>query len=284
MPPLGRLLASAAALLLLALALAALVSAQPEPPTGTFTFVVFGDNRPGNATDPQPKAFRKIAYEIGQLQPDFVAGLGDYIFGAQDEATVRRQWADFFTAIVPMRAVKDVPFVPVAGNHDIGGSLRNQRVFAGYLRYLYYSFDWGRCHFVVLNSELVGQEGRIAGPQLAWLQADLEANRDAPLTFAFVHRPLFPVDGHLGSSLDLRPDERDALHQLFLDSGVDCVFAAHEHLFNVSQRDGLTYVISGGAGAGLYAKPDQGGFHHYLVVRLENGAYRIEVRRPKQPY
>jgi len=272
------------AVLFLVLTVAAPVGTQEQPLTDSFTFAVFGDNRPGSATAPQPKVFRKIAYEIGELQPDFVVGLGDYILGSNNEATVRRQWAGFFNAMVPMRAKKNVPFVPVVGNHDVSGSLANEVVFSQYLHYLFYSFDWGKCHFVTLDSEVVGQDGRIMGHQLDWLKSDLAANRQAPLTFVFVHRPLYPVSVHKGQSLDIRPEERDALHRLFLDNAVDCVFAGHEHLFNLSQHDGLTYIISGGAGAPLYSAPEQGDFYHYLVVKVQNGKYRIEVRRPKQPY
>ncbi len=259
-------------------------AAPPPPPERHFRFGVFGDNRPASRHGDQPRVFRRITYELGQIAPEFVVGLGDYIYGADDEATVRRQWQQFFYAMGPLQAKQTVNFVPVPGNHDITGSRRNEGIFTEYLKHLYYSFDHDGCHFVSMDSEVVGQAGRISGEQLEWLKRDLTLNKSAPLTFVFVHRPLFPVDGHVGSSLDVDKDARDNLHKLFIESGVDCVFTAHEHLFNHSTHDGLTYIISGGAGAPLYATEERGGFYHYLLVTVQGNAYSIEVRRPAQPY
>jgi 3',5'-cyclic AMP phosphodiesterase CpdA len=252
------------------------------PPERHFVFGVFGDSRPTSAHGEQPRVFRQITYELGQIKPDFVVGLGDLIYATDDEASVQRQWQGFFYAMGPLQAKGTVSFVPVPGNHDIVGSKRNQEIFQEHLKHLYYSFDHQGCHFVSLDSEVVGQAGRITGEQLAWLKRDLAANKSAVLTFVFVHRPLFPVNGHVGSSLDEDKTNRDTLHQLFVDMGVDCVFAGHEHLFNHSTHDGLTYIISGGAGAPLYAPADRGGFYHYLLVTVHGTAYSIEVRQPLQ--
>lgn len=246
-----------------------------------FSFAVFGDNRPAGPDDPQPVVFRRMCIELGKLRPApaFVVGLGDFVYGASSESRLRRQYDDFFRALAPVQAYKRMFFAPVPGNHDIGGSRRNETIFKQLFKRLYYSFDWDGCHFVCLDSEIPGQEGTIGGEQLEWLTRDLEARIDAPLTFVFVHRPLFPVSVHVGESLDKDERQRDALHRLFVKMGVDCVFAGHEHLWNVSETDGLHYVITGGAGAPLYATQEGGGFHHYVLVRVEkNRDYRIEVR------
>jgi len=246
-----------------------------------FTVAVFGDNRPARSGDPQPLAFRRMCIEIGKLEPrpSFVVGLGDFVYGSGTESKLRGQYEDFLRAMAPLQANKRMPFVPVPGNHDIGGSTRNEAIFKELFKRLYYSFDWDGCHFVCLDSEIPGQDGTIAGAQLEWLKQDLKANIGAPLTFVFVHRPLFPVSVHVGNSLDKDKRARDALHRLFVEMGVDCVFAGHEHLWSVSETDGLHYIITGGAGAPLYASRDGGGFHHYVLVHVEKDReYRIEVR------
>ncbi|MGD8237047.1 MAG: metallophosphoesterase [Armatimonadota bacterium] len=265
----------------LLVAMCGAVICAPASAQKPFTFAVFGDNRPAGATAAQPLAFRRMCIEIGKLKPTprFVVGLGDFVYGSSTESRLRQQYADFLRAVAPLQASKRILFAPVPGNHDIGGSRRNEAIFEELFQRLYYSFDWGGCHFVCLDSEIPGQAGEITGEQLEWLRQDLEANIDAPLTFVFVHRPLFPVSVHVGKSLDKDKSKRDALHRLFVTMGVDCVFAGHEHLWNVSETDGLHYVITGGAGAPLYASREGGGFHHYVLVHVaQDREYRIEVR------
>jgi hypothetical protein len=55
------------------------------------------------------------------------------------------------------------------------------------------------------------------------------------------------------------------------------VFMGHEHLYNHSRRDGVDYFITGGAGAPLYAPPQDGGYYHYLVATVTNTDYQVNV-------
>ena len=64
-----------------------------------------------------------------------------------------------------------------------------------------------------------------------------------------------------------------------MEGGVDCVFSGHEHLFHRQQIGGIDYVINGGAGGSLYVKPDQGGFHHYVLVKVTEAQYKLQVRK-----
>jgi len=253
--------------------------AQPVEDTTAdpFSFAVFGDSRPGDR--PYSPVLQAIATEVGSLRVPFVIGTGDYIEGSSNQSTVRRQWEGFFTGLAPLQAGTTIPVALAPGNHDIVGVRRNAEIFLEYFRYLYFSFDHEGCHFIILDSESLGSEGRIAGNQLQWLKQDLAAHQDAKFTFVALHRPLYPVDGHVGSSLDEYASDRDALHALFVQQGVDCVFAGHEHLYNYQERDGVYYFITGGAGAPLYAAPERGGFHHYLLVSVGEDRYTVEARR-----
>lgn len=257
-------------------ALAQVEQAQQTQPE-TFSFAVFGDCRPGSREySPVLAAF---ATEVGRLEVPFVIGTGDYVEGSSNQTTMRRQWEGFFAGMAPLQAQRTIPVALAPGNHDIVGVRSNAEIYVEYFERLYHSFDYRRCHFIILNSEAVGSEGRITGTQLQWLKRDLAENSNARFTFVALHRPLFPVDGHIGSSMDAYPQERDALHQLFVDSGVDCVFLGHEHLYNHQQRDGIHYLITAGAGAPLYAEPERGGFHHYLLVTVAADEFTIDVRR-----
>jgi len=43
----------------------------------------------------------------------------------------------------------------------------------------------------------------------------------------------------------------------------------HEHLFRKFAHDGIIQIITGGAGAPLYAEEEEGGFHHFVFVDVE---------------
>jgi hypothetical protein len=243
----------------------------------TLTFAVFGDCRPG--AEYYSPVMRKLAADMATQHPAFVLGTGDYIQGASDEAKVRWQWQGFFESLAPLQAFGKIPVALAPGNHDIRGSKTNQRIFEEYFDGRYYSFDRGKYHIILLDTEEPGFEGRIAGKQLEWLKQDLAASRGAALTFVALHRPLYPTGVHRGDSLDSHPDERDALHRLFVQEGVDCVFAGHEHLFNRQRKDGVDYIITAGAGAPLYASANHGGFYHYVLVIATGSTYRLQVRK-----
>jgi 3',5'-cyclic AMP phosphodiesterase CpdA len=268
-----RLYTSALAVILLL----PVVTAFPQAAPTRASFVVFGDNR-GGPDGRQPAVFSALVKKMAELDIDFVLGAGDYIYGAGTEEALRAQWNAFFWAVHPLQSRGRVYFVPAPGNHEIQGGGGN-RLFLEYFKRLFFSFNWAGSHFIVLDTEVPGEESRIAGKQLAWLRQDLAGAQRAYHIFVVLHRPLFPVSIHKGDSLDEYPKERDALHALFVRQRVSCVFAGHEHLYNRQVRDGVQYIITGGAGADLYASPDKGGFHHFLYVTADPVRYKVEVVR-----
>ncbi|MGQ9730001.1 MAG: metallophosphoesterase family protein [Candidatus Zipacnadales bacterium] len=264
---------------LLALALLSATSAcQAENLVGV-AFAVFGDNR-GEKNGLQPPVFQRLIVRMAQLDIDFVLGTGDYIYGSDSADVLKAQWNHFFRAMAPLQSRKTIYFVPAPGNHEIHGGAGRQ-LFQEYFQRLHFSFDRGGSHFIVLDTEVPGQESRIAGQQLEWLKSDLARALHASYIFVVLHRPLYPVGPHTGDSLDMYPQERDALHQLFVRHKVTCVFAGHEHLYHRQSKDGVMYIITGGAGAPLYATPEKGGFHHFLYVKTTPLGYNIDVVRVK---
>jgi len=259
-----------------ALALFGALPVWGQAPEGV-RFTVFGDNR-GGKDGRQPAVFSRLVRQMAALDPEFVIGTGDYIYGSASQDTLRTQWNEFFAAMAPLQARRTTYFVPAPGNHEIAGG-DGRALFLHYFRRCYFSFNRGGSHFIVLDSEVPGQESRIAGEQLQWLKRDLAAAANAVCIFVAVHRPLFPVGLHKGDSLDMYPAERDALHRLFAQNRVTCVFEGHEHLYNRQTRDGVVYIITGGGGADLYATPENGGLHHFLSVKANRLGYNIDVVR-----
>ena len=252
-------------------------SAAPADGVSSFSFVVFGDNRPSLPGRRQPKVLSRIIDEINLLRPAFAVHVGDTIYG-ESPRTAEKEYADFLRVAGRLKA----RLYLAVGNHEVRGS-DTEALFKRLLERetLYYSFNYGNSHFAVLDSEVAGQRGRITGSQLEWLKEDLHANRHKAHKFVFVHRPLFPVDGHIGSSLDQYPGDRARLITLLKAYNVDTVFAGHEHLYNKAVVDGLTEYICGGSGAPMYASlVGTGRFHHFLLVSVRGEDVTVAVIKP----
>lgn len=248
------------------------VSEETERPISTegLRFIVFGDNRPANPTSPQPKMFKQLVEQMELDQPDLVFSVGDMVMGkTQDRALYRQQYLDFLEVIEELH----VPFYAAAGNHDAHNSI-GQSLFRELINQdLYYSLDYGGSHFIVLNTDIVGQAGKIAEPQLSWLKQDLETHKDASHIFVFMHRPPYSVmnpeskkNKHI-SFVDT--ENRNEIRSLMRNYSVNVVFAGHEHFFNKQVHDGVTYIITGCAGAFPYADVEHGGIFHYALVEVD---------------
>ncbi|MBP8954899.1 MAG: metallophosphoesterase [Armatimonadetes bacterium] len=260
--------------LLIAVLLAGTLSAYAD-----IYFGVFGDSQPGG--DWNYPVLSAIAADMAGRRLSVVLGTGDYIDGARNLDSHRGQWLHFFKGIAPLQQLGKVPVVLAPGNHDIRGSRAYLELFEQHFGPAYRSFDMNGCHFITLNTEEPGRAGMIGGEQLAWLKRDLAVTPNITPTFVAMHRPLWPVSIHVGESLDEYPEARDALHQLFVSEGVRCVFQGHEHLFNRQFRDGVEYIINGGAGGSLYARPDRGGFHHWVLAHVRDGKHTLQIRKIK---
>jgi hypothetical protein len=241
------------------------------------TFGVLGGARPGEEVAVSP-VLQRIALDLGERAPEVVLGTGDYVAGSLDPATLERQYQWLFYALQPLQARRVVPVAFAPGPHDIRGSSANARAFAAHFGGLYYSFDRWAAHFIILDTEIPGQEQRIMGDQWWWLVGDLYQALGARYLFVALGRPLFPVASGRGSSLDRYPQYRDALHNLLRDYRVSAVFCGGEGLYDYQERDGVRYFITGGAGDQLdeTAGPARA-FPHYLWVRCSDEGFQVEA-------
>ncbi|MGH9440859.1 MAG: metallophosphoesterase family protein [Thermoanaerobaculia bacterium] len=263
----------------------------PTAENSGLLFVVGGDNRPTGKGAPIPRLTRTIFQEIGWIRPDFVLWTGDILYGYGDSPPeLDREYRKFQA----LAAQAGVPLFNAPGNHEIHrtddtpcSSPRTSgfELDAQFLRHfgnLYGSFDAGGAHFIALDTETYCQEDSIEGPQLEWLQRDLEEHRNAAAIFVFSHTEFF-------SSPQIDPPalrghealrNRDELHALFRKYPVRAVFSGHEHLYWHEAHDGIDYFVAGGGGAPLYAPPDRGGFGHYIVVSMSSSGIRYDVVEP----
>ncbi len=237
---------------------------------GRFTFIVLGDNRSGD------DIYRKIVALAVEQKPDFVVNTGDVIATPGNKG----EWTRFWAMSKPIT----VPYFLAVGNHDANpllwyseNTFKEQVDLPG--NELYYSFNAGNSLFVVLDSYQDDHERRINGEQLTWLESIL-LNSDKVHKFVFLHHPLYTDPGkgnHAGDCLDEYPKDRDRLEALFVKAKVDAVFAGHEHIYQRKTIDGITHVITGGAGAPLASQDEEVGFHHFVKVTVDGGRVIGEV-------
>jgi len=244
--------------------------ARLEKIQGKFSFIVIGDTRSGD------DIYRKIIALAMERKPDFIVNAGDMITKPGN----KKQWANFWALSKPIT----VPYFLTVGNHDAyhkaplsEKTYKEQVDLPG--NELYYSFVAGNSLFVVLDSYLDDHERRINGEQLTWLEG-LLLNSDRKHKFVFLHHPLYTEPGkgyHFGDCLDKYPKDRDRLEALFVKAKVDAVFAGHEHFYHRETVDGIVHIITGGGGAPIYVKDEDGGFHHFVQVTVDGDTVSAEV-------
>ena len=239
------------------------------PPDGEeFKMIVVGDNRP-RTTVTQPVEWEQIAEMIAAEEPHIVISTGDYVRDIDENNEDNLVAWNYFTEIND-RIGHYAPMYAVIGNHDksrTGGPLMLNYFFDAFVLpdepSPYYSFDYAGVHFTMLMTYELGYDSRIVGDQLTWLENDLASTNKA-MKFVVLHTPMYPVV-HIDDSLNIYPEERNALQDLFEERNVSLVLAGHDHLFDRLTVNGVTQVITGGGGAPLYDHPFWGGgYHHYV--------------------
>ncbi len=253
---------------------AALAGIQPPPTTNpapglkSFTFAIAGDNR-GGVPIRQPEVFKRIIRELEILRPALVLGLGDLILGYEsEEQMVRAEWDEFVRVVNQTQ----VPYYPIVGNHDVWDD-QSLQIWNELFGPTYFSFDYGNCHFVCLDSN-PGVEGKpFPDSQMAWFEQDLANHQDAEHIIALMHVPFWSYD-------DDRPGWEQEVQPLLVKYGVDLVVGGHTHGYEYDTPAGIPHIVTGGAGAELDANEATGGFYHYLLINVEGPELRVAVIRP----
>jgi hypothetical protein len=160
---------------------------------------------------------------------------------AYDDGTISEFEANVFDMYAEL--FRNIPFFPSAGNHDYNTAsaapFRSVFSLPGDSGEKWYSYDWGRVHFVALDTE------SSYAPQAEWLDADLAAST-APWKIVYLHRPPYSSGEH-GSDSSLR----NALEPVLEKHGVQLVLAGHDHNYErMIPQKGVAHVVTGGGGRG----------------------------------
>jgi Icc protein len=230
-------------------------------PQNDFRFAILGD-RTGNA---QPGIYEQVWRKIGLERPDFAITVGDTIEGGSDDQA-RSEWR----ALRPLWSRYGFPVYFTPGNHDIW-SPRSLEIYKSETgRSNFYSFNYQDAHFTVLDN---GRTLDLGDDQLAFLEKDLQANRERSPKFVFFHVPYWIPFLKLGSG-------EFPLHQLARKYGVNYVVSGHGHQYLRMARDGITYLEVGSSGGKLKGVgEDQGWFYHYVLGTVQGAKVEFSVKK-----
>ncbi|MCA9859872.1 MAG: metallophosphoesterase [Thermomicrobiales bacterium] len=222
-----------------------------------------------------------IVDEIVDDQPDFVLHTGDVVFprGGLCHYGVR-----YFGPYEDL--IGNVPVTAAVGEIDLksnnGQAFRETFLIEGdpdQEAPLYRSFEYGPVHVIVLDSQLYEDDNQSAvDQQRAWLTDELGSS-ELPWTVVVLHDPPYSSTG--GAQND---GIQEDLGPIFAEHGVDLVLSGHARNYERFEPDGgVTYVVTGGGGAGLQDIGDNrtsvaaSVVHHFLSVEASPGELTVRV-------
>lgn len=173
---------------------------------------------------------------------ELIVHTGDLAYETGSLDAIEKTVFDVYTGLF-----RHLPFFPASGNHDYqtlqGAPFRD--VFSlpeNGDSEKWYSFDYGRIHFVALDTEADYRT------QIEWLDQDLAANQ-LPWKIVYMHRPPYSSGNH-GSDTTLR----NLLAPIVEKHGVQLVLTGHDHHYErMLPQNGVNYVVTGGGGRGTYS-------------------------------
>lgn len=256
----------------------------PMPQPKKVTLLAFGDS--GGPNEHQ----KAIAAQLDKASADAIIHTGDIAYYEGTATQLKQQFDDIYSETVKKN------ILPTPGNHDY-----ITRTAGPYLDYFkerltalnaqqngrYYSTNIGRVHVVSLdsNDSLRGSDTTMQ----KWLESDLASQPTNTTTVVFFHHP--PFAGNTTHKSD--QIVRTKLVPIFDKYRVSVVLSGHNHnyvrtcplQFSVTkeacQKNGTTYIVTGGGGKDLYAFKEptpsyvakQASVFHFVKLEfLPNGA------------
>ncbi len=192
-------------------------------------FAVIADS--GTGSRRQYEVANRMAEFHDRYPFTFVLMAGDNIYGTEEPEDFERKFSRPYHALLS----KGVTFYAALGNHDLPTERDYEPFHMGGRRY--YTFVRGIAQFFALDSNYMDP------PQLEWLRTQLAASV-AKWKICFFHHPLYSAGRRHGSEVDLRV----LVEPLFIQYGVNVVFAGHEHFYErMRPEHGIHYFTVGGA-------------------------------------
>jgi len=227
-------------------------------------------------------------------RPDFILCGGDLVHSTRELTLPGAETAlDYFLTL--WKDNTDLPTQWIFGNHDLAGTSNKnvpvsdpeygKGLFQNRLQLpkLFYSFDCKGWHFVILDDIALQPDrsyiGEFFDDELAFLKADLAANRNSP-TIVCTHIPILsnvPLmlamakvgnDPVKAATKSMVCTNSNSLLDNFPGHNIRAVLAGHLHFYEKLEQNGVQ-IINSGAVCGSYWKgPNHGSPEGFGVVDL----------------
>ncbi len=259
-----------------------------------FHFVAYGDARfhdPKDTEAANPAVRQALVQAIAQTSPAFISFGGDIVYNGYD----KNDWKVWDNETAVWRTNK-IPVYPALGNHDLHGD--EKVALANYFERFpdlknsrYYSVRAANTLVLVLDSS----QDETSGPQGQWLTQKLDhLPGDVDFVFIVLHHPPYTSSsdmdifggGHSARSREKELAKMLEARQQDLRARI-VVFSSHVHNYERHEHGGVTYFVTGGAGAHAYpverAKDDpfqsKEVNYHFLQVEVDGGNLKITMHR-----
>lgn len=259
-----------------------------------FHFVAYGDSRfhdPKDREAANPEVRQTLVQAIAQSNPAFIAFCGDIVYNGYD----KDDWKVWDSETAVWRG-KKIPVYPALGNHELQGE--EKVALANYFERFpdlknsrYYSVRAANALLLVLDSSL----DEVSGPQGQWLTEKLDhLPGDVDFVFIVMHHPPYTSSsdaemfggGHSARSYEQELAKTLEARQQNLRARI-VVFSGHVHNYERHEHGGITYFVSGGAGAHAYPIERAPGDpfqskdvnYHYLQVEVDRGKVKVTMHR-----
>ncbi|MGI9241012.1 MAG: metallophosphoesterase, partial [Verrucomicrobiales bacterium] len=180
---------------------------------------------------------RKIGREL-----DLYLHVGDMAYGSGTDTELSGR---FFAMYEP--TLRNLPCWPAMGNHEGKTSSGKSGIGPFYDCYIcptdaesgglpsgnesYYSFDYGKVHFIALNSHDLDRSP--AGAMAQWLKADLEQTK-ADWIVCFFHHPPYTKGTHDSDREGQLIEMREHIMPILESGGCDLTLTGHSHIYERS--------------------------------------------------
>ena len=251
-----------------------------EKSSNRFKFLLFGDSQSGKEEVPSYDNWHTTAQNAFRANKDakFFINVGDLVETGQ----YYQHWNNWFKAVDGV--IDTLPALVVEGNHETYNGTNGKHTRPEYfvnqfnlfrngpdrLKGQVYSYEYGKCHFAVLDSqaqeESEDREGK-ADPvkeeaflkeQAAWLDKDLAAHKNAAFTFVLFHKTPYYNKGNRTNTLI-----KNVFCPVFDKYHVDVVFNGHDHATSrtypiyrdelmQNPSEGTVYYVTGRSGEKYY--------------------------------
>ncbi len=205
-------------------------------------FWVVGDSGTGQERQSEVhEAMLDYTKKVGR-PIDFYLHVGDMAYSKGTDDQFQRKFFEMYE-----ETIRNTVVWPAIGNHEAASAPAKTGTGPYYDAYVcpkkgeaggvasghesYYSFDYGKAHFVVLNS--FDMDRKVDGAMASWLKEDLSRVK-ADWLVGYWHHPPYSKGTHDTDKEEESIEMREQIMPILESHGVDLVLTGHSHIYERS--------------------------------------------------